>query len=63
MPIPTRNTFSVYKPEIVFQKFGVGYYTFVSGNNYIFRDVADGQYIIINKDKKLLITIMSQKKK
>jgi len=56
------KTPSAFKPERVFPKIGVGYYTFISTNNYIFRDGADGQYIIINKDKNILITIMSKEK-
>lgn len=56
------ETPSAFKPERVFPKVGVGYYTFISINNYIFRDGAAGQYIIINKDRNLLITIMSQEK-
>jgi len=56
------ETPSAFKPERVFPKVGVGYYTFISTNNYIFRDGADGQYIIINKDKNILITIMSREK-
>lgn len=56
------ETPSAFKPERVFPKVGVGYYTFISTNDYIFRDGADGQYIIINKDKNILITIMSREK-
>ena len=56
------ETPSAYKPERVFPKIGVGYYTFISMDNYIFRDGSNGQYIILNKDKNLLITIMSTEK-
>jgi len=35
------ETPSAFKPERVFPKVGVGYYTFISTNNYIFRDGAD----------------------
>lgn len=56
------DTPSAFKPERVFPKVGVGYYTFISTNDYIFRDGAEGQYIIINKDKNILITIMSKEK-
>lgn len=56
------ETPSAFKSERVFPKVGVGYYTFISINNYVFRDGADGQYIIINKDKNILITIMSREK-
>lgn len=51
-----------YKPERVFPKIGIGYYTFISRDGYIFRDSSNGQYIILNKDKNLLITIMSTEK-
>lgn len=56
------KTPSVYKSERVFPKIGIGYYTFISKNGYIFRDGSEGQYIIVNKEKNLLITIMSQEK-
>lgn len=56
------ETPSAFKPERVFPKVGIGYYTFISTNDYIFRDGADGQYIIINKDKNILITIMSKER-
>ena len=41
---------------------GIGYYVFISRDGYIFRDGSNGQYIIVNKEKKLLITIMSSEK-
>ncbi len=56
------RTPSVYKSERVFPKIGIGYYVFISRANYIFRDGACGQYIIVNKEKKLLITIMATEK-
>lgn len=56
------KTPSAYKSERVLPKVGIGYYTFISENGYIFRDGADGQYIIVNKEKNFLITIMSQEK-
>lgn len=56
------ETPSAYKPERVLPKIGVGYYTFISRDGYIFRDGSNGQYIILNKAKKLLITIMSSEK-
>ena len=43
-------------------KVGVGYFTFISRDGFIFRDGSNGQYIIVNKDKNLLITIMSTEK-
>ncbi len=48
-----------YKEERVLPKVGAGYFTFVSRDGYIFRDGKAGQYIIVNKDKNLLITILS----
>ena len=56
------ETPSVYKPERVLPKIGIGYFTFISRNGYIFRDGSNGQYIILNKDKNILITIMSTEK-
>lgn len=53
------ETPSAFNPDRLFPKVGIGYYTFISTNGYIFRDGADGQYIILNKDKNILITIMS----
>ena len=50
------------KKDRVFQKIGIGYYTFISNDGYVFRDGSNGQYIIINRAKKLLITIMSTEK-
>lgn len=50
---------SAYKPERVLPKIGIGYYTFISRDGYVFRDGSNGQYIIANKDKNTLITIMS----
>ncbi len=56
------ETPSAYKPERVLPKIGIGYFTFISRDGYIFRDGSNGQYIILNKDKNLLITIMSTEK-
>lgn len=53
------ETPSAYKPERVLPKIGIGYYTFISRDSFVFRDGANGQYIIVNKEKNLLITIMS----
>lgn len=50
------ETPSAYKPERLLPKIGVGYYTFIS------RDGSNGQYIIVNKIRNLLITIMSSEK-
>lgn len=52
-----------YNPERVLPKIGVGYFTFISRDDYIFRDGTNGQYIILNKNKELLITIMSSESK
>lgn len=57
------ETPSIYKKDRVLPKLGVGYYTFISRDGYIFRDGSNGQYIIVNKDKNLLISIMSNEKK
>lgn len=56
------KTPSIYKPERVFPKIGVGYFIFISRDGFIFRDGAEGQYILLNKEKNLLITIMSSEK-
>lgn len=56
------ETPSAYKPDRVLPKIGIGYYTFISRDGFIFRDGANGQYIILNKDKDILITIMSTEK-
>ena len=51
-----------YKPERVFPKIAVGYYTFISRDDFVFRDGSNGQYIIVNKNRNILITIMSSEK-
>lgn len=56
------ETPNLYKKERLFPKLGIGYFIFLSRDNYIFRDGANGQYIIINKQKKLLICIMASEK-
>ncbi len=56
------ETPSAYKPDRVFPKVGIGYYVFISRDGYIFRDGSNGQYIIVNKEKNILITIMSSEK-
>lgn len=56
MQIDTPND---YKETRVFPKIGAGYFTFISRDGYVFRDGKYGQYIIINKEKDLLITILS----
>lgn len=56
MQIETSND---YKETRVFPKIGAGYFTFISRDEYIFRDGKYGQYIIINKEKELLIIILS----
>ena len=57
------ETPSIYKKDRVLPKLGVGYYTFISRDGYIFIDGSNGQYIIVNKDKNLLISILSNEKK
>ena len=39
------ETPSAYKPDRVFPKVGIGYYTFISRGGFIFRDGSNGQYI------------------
>lgn len=56
------ETPNLIKPERVFPKYGAGYYTFISKDGYVFRDGSNGQYIIINKEKRLVISIMSSEK-
>ena len=59
MQIKTPN---LVKAERLFPKYGAGYFTFISRDGYIFRDGTNGQYIIINKEKNLVISIMSSEK-
>lgn len=56
------ETPEIYKKERVLPKLGVGYFTFISRDGFIFRDGSNGQNIILNKDKNLLITIMATEK-
>lgn len=56
------ETPNLVKIERLFPKYGAGYFTFISRDGYIFRDGTNGQYIIINKNKKLVISIMSSEK-
>ena len=56
------ETSSYYKPERVLPKKGAGYYTFISRDCIVFRDGSNGQYIVLDKDRNLLITIMSSEK-
>lgn len=50
---------SVYKTKVALPMLGAGYYTFISKEGYVFRNGSNGQYIILNRDNNLLITIMS----
>lgn len=52
----------LYKSERVLPKISGGYFTFISRDDYVFRDGTNGQYIILNKEKNLLITIMATEK-
>lgn len=52
----------IYKKDRVLPKAGVGYYTFISRDGYVFKDGSAGQYLILNKERKLLISIMSSEK-
>lgn len=53
------ETPEICKKERVLPKYGVGYFTFISRDEIVFRDGSNGQNIIIDKNKNLLITIMS----
>ena len=53
------ETPNMYKKDRVFPKVGAGYFCFISENGYVFRDASNGQYIILNKEKNMLITIMA----
>ena len=50
------------KLERVLPKTGVGYIMHISRDGYFFKDGTNGQYMIINFDKNLLITILSSEK-
>lgn len=50
------------KPERVLPKIGVGYIMHISRDGYFFKDGKNGQYMIINFDKNLLISILSSEK-
>ena len=54
---------SVYKTKVALPMLGAGYYTFISKEGYVFRNGSNGQYIILNRDNNLLITIMSSRQK
>ena len=56
------ETPNLFKIERLFPKYGAGYFTFISRDDYIFRDGTNGQYIIINKNKRVVISIMSSEK-
>lgn len=50
------------KPERVLPKTGVGYIMHMSRDGYFFKDGTNGQYMIINFDRNLLISILSSEK-
>lgn len=56
------KTPEICKKDRVLPKYGVGYFTFISRDNIIFRDGSNGQNIIVNKEKNYLITIMASEK-
>lgn len=56
------ETPNLIKKERLFPKIGAGYFIFISRDNYIFRDGTNGQYLILNKNNNLLISIMSSEK-
>ncbi len=51
-----------YKPERLLPKLDAGYFTWISRDGIVFRDGSEGQYIICDYKKNLLITIMSTQK-
>lgn len=53
------ETPEICKKDRVLPKYGVGYFTFISRDGIVFRDGSNGQNIIMDKNKNLLITIMS----
>lgn len=50
------------KKERVLPKIGVGYVMHISRDGYAYKDGTNGQYLIINFSKNLLITILSSEK-
>lgn len=50
------------KPERVLPKIGVGYVFHISRDGFVYKDGTNGQYLIFNFDKNLLITILSSEK-
>lgn len=50
------------KKERVLPKIGVGYVMHISRDGYVYKDGTNGQYLIINFSKNLLITILSSEK-
>ena len=50
------------KPERVLPKEGVGYVMHISKDGYAYKDGSNGQYLIVNFKKNLLITILSSEK-
>lgn len=59
MTVKQIETPSLYKAERLLPKLGAGYFTFISRDGYVFRDGSDGQYLIINRQKNLIISILS----
>ena len=51
-----------YKKQRFIPKISAGYFVWKSRDGIVFRDGADGQYIICDKKNNLLITIMSTEK-
>ncbi len=59
MCTPFIKSIAEFKPQRVFPKIWGGYFTFVSRDGFVFRDGSNGQYLILNKDMRILITILS----
>lgn len=47
------------KPERVLYKLGVGFVMYISRDGFVFKDGNNGQYLIVNFKKNLLLTILS----
>lgn len=59
---PHIETPNVFNPERVLPKIANGFVFHISRDGYVFKDGTHGQYLILNFEKKLLITILSEEK-
>ena len=56
------ETPNAFKPERVLPKIANGFVMHISRDGYVFKDGTHGQYLILNFEKNLLITILSEEK-